>query len=91
MTVLAWPPLVIPTGIDQTLDSKIVHQELREKHWAWQPLQQPKVPELSAEHPLAQWARTDVDASSLRDCREWIATGCGCKQISLAQKPDRTT
>ena len=57
----AWPPLVIPTGVDQTLDGKLVHQELREKHWAWQPLQPATAPELAAEHPLAKWARTDVD------------------------------
>ena len=57
----AWPPLIIPTGVDQTLDGKIVHQELKEKHWAWQPLQPARAPELAAEHPLAKWARTDVD------------------------------
>lgn len=57
----AWPPLVIPAGVDQTLDSRVVHQELKEKHWAWQPLSSVKPPELSADQPLSNWVRTDVD------------------------------
>ena len=57
----AWPPVVIPDGVDQSLDRRIVHEELKAKHWAWQPLQPTKAPELAADHPLANWARNDVD------------------------------
>ncbi len=57
----AWPALVIPKDIDQSLDKRVVHEELKASHWAWQPLKSVTVPELEPDHPLASWARTDVD------------------------------
>ena len=58
----AWPALVIPEGLDQSLEPGATpHQSLRENHWAWQPLKQVAAPELDADSPLAGWARTDVD------------------------------
>ncbi len=57
----AWPALVIPEGIDQSLDRRVVHEELKKSHWAWQPLQSVAVPNFDAAHPLAGWVRNDVD------------------------------
>ncbi len=58
----AWPALVIPEGLSQTLEGGAeLHSELKEHHWAWQPFSEAKVPELAAESPLANWPRTDVD------------------------------
>jgi cytochrome c553 len=58
----AWPALVIPDGTDQTLEAGVVpHQELKESHWAWQPLKKVTVPEIAADSANAQWPRTDVD------------------------------
>ncbi len=58
----AWPPLVIPTDIDQSLDPNAkLHPELHENHWAWQPLSSPTVPVLPAENPLFKWPKVDVD------------------------------
>ncbi len=57
----AWPALIVPAGIDQSLDKRVVHEELKKNHWAWQPLKSIEVPQLDSTHPLARWARTDVD------------------------------
>ncbi len=57
----AWPALVVPDGIDQSLDKRVVHEDLKKNHWAWQPLKRVAVPELDSSHSLAGWPRTDVD------------------------------
>ncbi|MDX1928522.1 MAG: DUF1553 domain-containing protein [Pirellulaceae bacterium] len=58
----AWPALVIPEGLSQTLEGGAeLHAELRENHWAWQPFNDAKVPEIADDSPLAKWPRTDVD------------------------------
>ncbi len=58
----AWPPLVIPKEIDQTLESNVLpHPELKERHWAWQPLVKasPPIPKIGSLG--SNWARTDID------------------------------
>ncbi len=58
----AWPPLVIPKGLDQTLEPGAVpNSDLKESHWAWQPLQKVSPPELPAGSYGNTWAKTDVD------------------------------
>ena len=58
----AWPPLVIPKGLDQTLEPGAVpNSELQQSHWAWQPLQNVTTPELTAGSFGSTWAKTDVD------------------------------
>ncbi|AMV33596.1 Planctomycete cytochrome C [Pirellula sp. SH-Sr6A] len=58
----AWPPLVIPTDIDQTLEPGVVpHVERKESHWAWQPLKNPAAPEVAPGSFWATWARSDID------------------------------
>ena len=78
----AWPPVVIPDGVDQSLDRRIVHEELKAKHWAWQPLQPTKAPELASDHPLANWARNDVDRFIASRLHEQ-----GLQPVSDASKP----
>ncbi len=29
----AWPALIVPAGIDQSLDKRVVHEELKKNHW----------------------------------------------------------
>ena len=58
----AWPPLVIPEGLDQTLESgATLHEDLKQNHWSWQPLKQVTAPEIAPESPLASWGRSEVD------------------------------
>ncbi len=58
----AWPPLVIPKGLDQTLEPGAVpNSDLKESHWAWQPLQKVSPPELAVGSFGNTWAKTDVD------------------------------
>jgi hypothetical protein len=58
----AWPPLVIPQGLDQTLEPGVVpNPELKDKHWAWQPLPKVVVPELPTGSNGHAWAKSDVD------------------------------
>ena len=58
----AWPPLVIPKGLDQTLEpGEVPHSELKESHWAWQPLSKVVAPELASGSFGSAWAKTDVD------------------------------
>jgi ParB-like chromosome segregation protein Spo0J len=58
----AWPALVIPKEIDQTLEAGVVpHQDLKETHWAWQPLREVVPPSLPKDSRLAAWPKNDVD------------------------------
>ncbi len=77
----AWPALVIPAGVDQSLDKRTVHEELKKSHWAWQPVNAVAVPELDPANPLFQWARTDVDKFIAKSLGER-----GLKPVSDASK-----
>ena len=57
----AWPPLVVPGDVDQTLDGEKVHADLLASHWAWQPLASTTVPKLGDTDGLVTWPRTDID------------------------------
>lgn len=59
----AWPPLVIPEGVDQTLEAgKLPNEDLKEQHWAWQPLTTPEAPESGYKAFGGDWSKTEVDA-----------------------------
>ncbi len=58
----AWPALILPPDLSQTLEEGVnPHPELKESHWAWQPLRHAEPPQLPDDSPLHGWARTDVD------------------------------
>ncbi|MFZ4079686.1 MAG: PSD1 and planctomycete cytochrome C domain-containing protein [Pirellula sp.] len=57
----AWPPLVVPSDVDQTLDGQHVHAELLTSHWAWQAMRSVDVPQVPSTDDLAKWARSDID------------------------------
>jgi cytochrome c553 len=52
---VAWPKLETPLSFGK-LPKK--YEKLKKEHWAWQPLQQPKVPAVRD----AAWPRSDIDA-----------------------------
>ncbi len=57
------------------------------KAWAWQPLQAIKPPELPADHPLANWVRTDVDRFIAVTSRSRpVATGGRRQQTRLLRR-----
>ncbi len=67
----AWPPLVVPADVDQTLEAGVeLYKSLKENHWAWQPLQKVDVPKPSEDSPLANWPRDDVDQFVLAKLQE---------------------
>ncbi|MFN7733920.1 MAG: DUF1549 domain-containing protein [Pirellula sp.] len=57
-----WPPISIPSDIDQTLEAGVLpNAELKESHWAWQPWLDANPPALEGLGDLASWVRNDVD------------------------------
>ncbi len=56
-----WPATNVPLDIDQSLDGQIVHSDLLETHWAWQPISTTTVPKLVDSGSLTHWPRTDID------------------------------
>jgi cytochrome c553 len=59
----AWPKVKIPASLGKT---NAEYEKLRKEHWAWQPLTQPKVPEVKN----ASWPRSDIDRFILAKLEE---------------------
>ena len=59
----AWPALRIPSNLGKP---KAEYEQLKKEHWAWQPLSEPRVPEVKD----STWARSDADRFLLAKLNE---------------------
>jgi hypothetical protein len=69
----AWPATEIPDDIAQSLQAgELPNAELKESHWAWQPLHTVAIPGANELGSLAAWPRSAIDALVAQG---WVASG----------------
>ncbi len=71
-----WPPLKDQGALGE---SEVWYQELRETHWAWQPITRPKVPQIQGD----SWSNSDIDRFVYEQLNEYQLT-----PVSDASKGD---
>ena len=49
-----WPPISVPPTLGKP---KVAYEQLKKEHWAWQPLTNPKVPQVKD----PSWTKSDID------------------------------
>jgi hypothetical protein len=72
----AWPREKIPVYIGKKRED---YEELKKRHWAWQPLSQPQAPAVAD----AAWPRSDVD--------RFVLAGLEAKKLAPVKDADRGT
>jgi mono/diheme cytochrome c family protein len=73
---VAWPREKIPAYIGRKRED---FEDLKKRHWAWQPLKEPTAPEVADK----TWPRTDVD--------RFILAGLEAKKLAPVADADRVT
>jgi cytochrome c553 len=73
---VAWPREKIPPYIGRKRED---FEELKARHWAWQPLKQPSVPTVAD----ASWPRSDID--------RFVLAGLEAKKLAPVADADRVT
>ncbi|MBU6172168.1 MAG: DUF1553 domain-containing protein [Planctomycetes bacterium] len=69
----AWPPTTIPNDSTQSLQpGELPNAELKDSHWAWQPIPPSKIPDALELGNYASWSKNAID---IYTAKGWIANG----------------